>query len=61
MSSRSADTLAAAFMTDPGFAWVLPNQTKRRRQLEAIFAGSVAHGTRHGGVVSIDDERAVGV
>lgn len=61
MSNRAVDTLASAFMTDPGFDWILPNHDKRRRQLTAIFAGSVAHGTRHGGVVSINDDQAVGV
>lgn len=61
MNTPAAKTLAAAFMTDPGFAWVLPDEAKRLRRLTAIFAGSVAQGTRYGGVVSIDDDRAVGV
>ncbi len=57
----AAETLAAAFMSDPGFAWVLPDAARRRRRLDAIFAGSVVHARRHGGVVSIDSARAIGV
>lgn len=61
MSGQAAETLAAAFMTDPGFIWVLPDSSHRCRRLEAIFAGSIAHADRHGGVVSLDHDRAVGV
>lgn len=61
MTGRSFETLAAAFVDDPGFAWILPDEDGRLRRLEAIFAGSVTHCERYGGVVSIDDDRAVGV
>ncbi len=61
MISRAVETLAVAFVDDPGFAWILPDEDGRLRRLKAIFAGSVAHCERYGGVVSIDDDRAVGV
>lgn len=61
MTTPAAQTLAAAFMTDPGFAWVLPSDAKRHRRLAAVFAASIAHGNRFGGVVSLDDDQAIGV
>lgn len=61
MTPPAAQTLAAAFVTDPGFEWILPNVATRLRRLTAIFKGSVTHANRHGGVVSLDDDRAIGV
>jgi hypothetical protein len=37
MTPPAAQTLAAAFMTDPGFEWILPNVATRLRRLTAIW------------------------
>lgn len=61
MTSRVVETLTEAFMSDPGFVWVLPDESQRRERLQQIFTGSVTHARRHGGVVAVDDGRATGV
>jgi GNAT superfamily N-acetyltransferase len=62
---RSSDprvsTLADAFFDDPGFTWIFPDANERSTQLHATYACPVAYAQRHGGVVSLDEGRAVGV
>lgn len=55
------DTLAAAFSTDPGFAWVLPDPATRTADLEWIFAGGERHCRRVGGVATVDGGAGVGL
>jgi GNAT superfamily N-acetyltransferase len=58
---KPAETLARAFEFDPGFEWVLPDHTSRRRRLEHVFRSALAHCNRVGGIAEIDGSAAAGI
>lgn len=58
---KAAETLARAFEFDPGFEWVLPEPTTRRRRLQHVFGSAVAHCDRVGAIADFDGSAAVGI
>ena len=56
---EAAQVLARAFGDDPLFTWALPDARRRARALPYVFAGTLRHSRRHGGVVTAADGAAV--
>lgn len=54
----ATDVLTAAFARDPGFAYVLPDDTARPGRLRAIWAAAVRHCERVGGVERAGEDGA---
>ena len=52
--------LAAAFAQDPMFRHVIPDARQRIRQLPRLFAGSLRHCARRGGVAVVDASGVAG-
>lgn len=52
--------LGDAFADDPLFTWAIPDERRRRRALPRMFARSLKHCDRHGGVVRRGNEAAAG-
>ncbi|MDX1511296.1 MAG: GNAT family N-acetyltransferase [Nitriliruptorales bacterium] len=56
---RAGAVLGTAFHDDPLFSWAIPDEDRRARALPKLFAGSLRHCARHGGVIEIEDGAAV--
>jgi len=55
IQARALESLVHAFLADPLFAHVFPNEERREQDLRRLFEGSLRHAARVGGVSTVDD------
>jgi ribosomal protein S18 acetylase RimI-like enzyme len=53
-SVRALESLVRAFSDDPLFTFVFPRAERRARDLRRLFAGSLRHAARVGGVATVE-------